>query len=134
MSVFALYESQRSGVDIGGIGHPEYVPGHVRNGVHDGGTKCDLDLLNLVEEQYPQLLVETIEPKHTVKRDSRFILVGGLRFCKKRIHIRAQPIVANVVNVMLCACFVGDGEASLFKLFHQVCRRHVRFVISYHIE
>ena len=134
VSVFALYEGQRSGVDIGGIGHPEYVPGHVRNGVHDGGTKCDLDLLNLVEEQHSQFLVKTIEPEHTVKRDSLFILVCGLWLGKKGIHIRAQPIVADVVNVTLCTCFVGDGEASLFKLFHQVCRRLGRFVISYHIE
>lgn len=79
VSVFALYEGQRSGVDIGGIGHPEYVPGHVRNGVHDGGTKCNLDLLNLVEEQHSQFLVKTIEPEHTVKSDSLFILVRVLR-------------------------------------------------------
>ena len=134
VGVFALYESQCPSVDIGGVGHPEHVSGPVRDGVHNGGTKCDLNLLNLVEEQHPQLLVKTIEPEHTVKRDSRFILVGGLRFGKKRIHICAQPVVADVVNVTFCACFVGDGEASLFQLLNQVCRRLGRLGIRYHIE
>lgn len=40
VGVHALYEGQRPGIYIRGIGHPEYIPGPVRDGIHNSGTKC----------------------------------------------------------------------------------------------
>ena len=94
------------------VGHPKGIPCLTARDVDNGTTDGNLYLFNLIEHQQSQMPVKAVHVQGLIERGTGFEYVALLRCGQKGIEISAEPVLADVTEIVLCSCCILNEKTT----------------------